>query len=229
MTRSTGRPRPAAHPLIGATNGGGPVNKPRPAGQAAAHRPDPRPVRVSLAAEHGPAPAMTVEPDQAVVDGETIPVRLRWIATDRARLEPEGVVVLFLGPPETGGAAPGITRREVFVEGWRIVVEIEPAARAMLRERASRADDAMARGVASQLHAMIPGRVLSIGVAVGDPVVAGQPVMIIEAMKMQNELRVPRAGVVSRIVVAPGGTVEVGDLLIALEPPAAHPTGEAAS
>jgi biotin carboxyl carrier protein len=53
--------------------------------------------------------------------------------------------------------------------------------------------------------------------------------MIIEAMKMQNELRVPRAGVVSRIVVAPGGTVERGDLLIVLEPPSASGTGEEAS
>jgi biotin carboxyl carrier protein len=48
-------------------------------------------------------------------------------------------------------------------------------------------------------------------------------------MKMQNELRVPRAGVVSRIVVAPGGTVELGDLLMALEPLPASAPGEAPS
>jgi len=48
-------------------------------------------------------------------------------------------------------------------------------------------------------------------------------------MKMQNELRVPRAGVVSRIVVAPGETVEVGDLLIALEPLPALATTETAT
>ena len=70
---------------------------------------------------------------------------------------------------------------------------------------------------------------LSIAVAVGDAVEAGQAVMIIEAMKMQNELRVPRAGVVSRIVVAPGGTVEVGDLLIALEPPPFQAASKAAT
>ncbi|HEV2006422.1 MAG TPA: biotin/lipoyl-containing protein [Candidatus Limnocylindrales bacterium] len=184
---------------------------------------------MTLTAEHGLAPAMTVGPDQAALDGETFPVKLRWIAQDRASLEPEGARVLFLTPTRAGTPPPGIVRREVLVEGWRVVVEIEPAARAELRERASRADPAGARGVASELHAMIPGRVLSIAVAVGDTVEAGQAVMIIEAMKMQNELRVPRAGVVSRIVVAPGGTVEVGDLLIALEPAPAPTSGETAS
>jgi biotin carboxyl carrier protein len=172
---------------------------------------------------------MTVGPDRAAIDDETLPSELRWIAVDRARLEPDGVDVLFLEAPETGSQAPGVVRREVLVEGWRVVVEIEPAARARLRERASRAEGAGARGVASELHAMIPGRVLFIGVAVGDAVVAGQAVMIIEAMKMQNELRVPRAGVVSRIVVAPGGTVELGDLLMALEPLPASAPGETVS
>jgi len=175
--------------------------------------------------EHAPAPPMTVEPGRATIDGETIAVGLRWIATDRARLEPEGVDVQFL--PTTGSRIPaGVTRREVLLEGWRVVVDIEPAARAELRERAGRIGSAATRGVPSELHAIIPGRVLSIAVAVGDAVEAGQAVMIVEAMKMQNELRVPRAGVVSRIAVAPGGTIEVGDLLLALEP--AAPGTEAA-
>jgi biotin carboxyl carrier protein len=229
MSRSTERPRPEAAASIAATNGREPIADDGLAGAAVGRPPDAHAVRVTLGSQHGPAAAMTVGPDQATIDGRTFPVHLRWIADDRAHLEPDGVDLLFLGDPETGPGAPGVVRREVLVEGWRVVVEIEPAARAQLRERASRTDGAGARGVASELHAMIPGRVLSIGVAVGDAVDAGQAVMIIEAMKMQNELRVPRAGVVSRIAVAPGGTVELGDLLIALEPLPTNAMGEAAS
>jgi biotin carboxyl carrier protein len=232
MTHPTARPT-AAPATPDAANGHEPAEDQRPPRDAASGAQAGRPtggraVRVTLGAEHGPAPAVTVEPGHAKVDGETLPVRLRWIAEDRARLEPEGINVLFLAPPGTVRVPPGVVRREVLLEGWRVVVEIEPAARAELRERASRVDGAAVRGVASELHAMIPGRVLSITVAVGDAVEAGQAVMIIEAMKMQNELRVPRAGVVMRIVVAEGGTVEVGDLLIALEP-AVGPASPAAS
>jgi biotin carboxyl carrier protein len=229
MSRLTERRRTEGVASIAATNGHEPVDDQARAGDAVGPAPEARAVRVTLAPEHGSALAMTVGPDRAAIDGDTLPSELRWIAVDRARLEPDGVDVLFLEGPGTGSQAPGVVRREVLVEGWRVVVEIEPAARARLRERASRAEGAGARGVASELHAMIPGRVLSIGVAVGDAVVAGQAVMIIEAMKMQNELRVPRAGVVSRIVVAPGGTVELGDLLMALEPLPPSAPGEAAS
>jgi biotin carboxyl carrier protein len=48
-------------------------------------------------------------------------------------------------------------------------------------------------------------------------VTAGQQVMAVEAMKMQNELRAPRDGVVASVAVSPGQTVEVGDLLLVLE------------
>jgi biotin carboxyl carrier protein len=236
MTRSTERSRLETAAAIAATNGrepggppGSPAAVPLAAGPAAAlpgSAPNAWGVRVTLAPEHDATAAVTVGADGTTIDGATAPMHLRWVTNDRARLEPAGVDVLFLEAPDTGHSAPGVVRREVVLEGWRVVVEIEPAARAQLRERASRSQGAAAGGTASELHAMIPGRVLSIGVAVGDAVEAGQAVMIIEAMKMQNELRVPRAGVVSRIVVAPGGTVERGDLLIALEPAAAPTPGD---
>ncbi len=54
-------------------------------------------------------------------------------------------------------------------------------------------------------------------VAAGDEVVASQQLLVVEAMKMQNELRAPRDGVVSRVAVAPGDTIEIGDLLLVLE------------
>ena len=54
---------------------------------------------------------------------------------------------------------------------------------------------------------------MAVTVAVGDHVEAGQQVLIVEAMKMQNEVRAPHAGQVERIDVAPGQTVEVGSIL----------------
>ncbi len=68
-----------------------------------------------------------------------------------------------------------------------------------------------------QMRAMMPGRVLSVSVQVGDDVVAQQGVLVIEAMKMENELKSPKAGKVVEVKVAAGQTVEKGELLIVIE------------
>jgi biotin carboxyl carrier protein len=65
--------------------------------------------------------------------------------------------------------------------------------------------------------APMPGRVVRVLVAAGDAVDARQPVVVVEAMKMENELRAPRAGHVKEIVVAPGISVEAGRILAVIE------------
>jgi biotin carboxyl carrier protein len=50
-------------------------------------------------------------------------------------------------------------------------------------------------------------------VVAGDEIAAGATILVVEAMKMQNELRAPRAGRVERVVVGAGDTIELGDLL----------------
>jgi biotin carboxyl carrier protein len=111
----------------------------------------------------------------------------------------------------------GTLRREVVVDGWRVEVEIESERRASLRERARRGREETAHGGPTEVHAIIPGVVVSVSVVPGDAVVAGQQLLVVEAMKMQNELRAPRDGVISRVAVGAGRTVEVGDLLLVLE------------
>lgn len=69
----------------------------------------------------------------------------------------------------------------------------------------------------AELRAMMPGRVVSVLVKRGDEVAAGQGVMIVEAMKMENELKAPRAGKVIEVKVEPGKTVEKNDLLVIIE------------
>ncbi len=103
------------------------------------------------------------------------------------------------------------------VDGWRVEVEIESERRASLRERARRGREETAHGGPTQVRAIIPGRIVSVSVVPGDPVEAGQQLLVVEAMKMQNELRAPRDGIVSSVAVGVGGTIEVGDLLLVLE------------
>jgi biotin carboxyl carrier protein len=125
-------------------------------------------------------------------------------------------VVLLEPDPASPRGPHGTTRIEVLVDGWSVVVELEPAARAELRERARRAAAATGHGGTLEVRAIIPGRILSVAVAAGDSVEAGQQLLVVEAMKMQNELRASRGGVVERVAVAPGTTVELGDLLLVL-------------
>jgi len=124
---------------------------------------------------------------------------------------------VLLGRPS--GAGPdrrGVRRREVVVDGWRVDLEIEPEYQARLRERARRGDDAAAHGGPTEVRAIIPGVVVSVSVNPGDAVVTGQQMLVLEAMKMQNELKAPRDGTVERVAVGPGKTIELGELLLVI-------------
>jgi len=63
----------------------------------------------------------------------------------------------------------------------------------------------------------LPGTVLSVNVAVGDKVAVGQTLVVLEAMKMENNIDADRAGVVKQIFVQKGATVMEGDNLIVIE------------
>jgi acetyl/propionyl-CoA carboxylase alpha subunit len=67
------------------------------------------------------------------------------------------------------------------------------------------------------LKAPMPGLIVRINVAVGDSVQAGQGLVVMEAMKMENELRAVAAGRVRAVHASPGSAVEKGALLIELE------------
>jgi biotin carboxyl carrier protein len=63
----------------------------------------------------------------------------------------------------------------------------------------------------------MPGRVVRVLVAAGDRVGAGQPLVVVEAMKMENELRAPADGVVTKVGVEAGAAVDTGAVLIVIE------------
>lgn len=70
---------------------------------------------------------------------------------------------------------------------------------------------------ASSVTAPIPGKVVAVTVEPGDEVEPGRPLVVLEAMKMENELTAEVAGRVAAVRVAPGDTVEAGAVLVELE------------
>lgn len=190
---------------------------------------DPRAVRVRLAPASSPGdePAMVVAPGEppdgtvlaqrhALVDGAATRAAIAALDAARHRLAIDGdvtPVILELSVPGTRGARV----REVLVDGFRFLVETEPERLAVLRERATRGRAASGQAGPLEVRAVIPGRVLSVQVAPGDTVGRGDHLLVIEAMKMQNELRAPRDGTIVRVGAAVGGTVELGDLLVVIE------------
>ena len=90
----------------------------------------------------------------------------------------------------------------------------------MARARTAGARSACARGGAGGADAIVSpmqGTVLSVAVADGDAVEAGQVLCIVEAMKMENEVRAPHGGVVSELSVAAGEPVAAGQVICVLE------------
>jgi biotin carboxyl carrier protein len=89
----------------------------------------------------------------------------------------------------------------------------------VVRDEVSRALASVLKPAAagpSVVEAPMPGVVVSVAVKVGDDVAAGQPVVVVEAMKMQNELSAEAAGIVESIEVKPGQTVDRGAALVRL-------------
>ena len=72
-------------------------------------------------------------------------------------------------------------------------------------------------GAGEAVGAPLAGNIFKVNVAAGDAVEAGQVIVILEAMKMETEVRAPRAGTVSSVAVAAGDAVAVGDTLISLD------------
>ncbi len=82
-----------------------------------------------------------------------------------------------------------------------------------LRGRVRALDD---RGP-KKLTAPMPGKIVRVLVSPGDAVEAGAGVVVVEAMKMQNEIKSPKKGTIQRILVGEGGAVNAGDVLAIVE------------
>ncbi|HLW52151.1 MAG TPA: biotin/lipoyl-containing protein [Candidatus Angelobacter sp.] len=110
-------------------------------------------------------------------------------------------------------------RQENTAEGMIIVVGHDRFSAVVqdprsLRSRAGR--DSAGHGP-RKITAPMPGKVVRVLAPAGTEVEAGQPVLVIEAMKMQNELKAPRKGKITRLTVGEGAAVEAGQTLAEVE------------
>jgi biotin carboxyl carrier protein len=139
---------------------------------------------------------------QVHVDGQRVEVD--------ARLSPAGAGSLLLdGVSFLVDLAEGRGETQAVVDGEAFRVRIE--------DRAGRRRDvtgSAGAGVGQRLVAPMPGKVVAVLVEVGRPVERGAGLVVLEAMKMENEFRAVAEGVVTEIHVEPGQAVNAGDLLV---------------
>ncbi|HMD30668.1 MAG TPA: biotin/lipoyl-containing protein [Candidatus Acidoferrales bacterium] len=122
--------------------------------------------------------------------------------------------------------SPGIY--SILIDGAAFEVQVEPAATGLTvtvagrRLRASVVDPRQWQGRRGgaveaegrqRILAPMPGKVVRILVAQGEKVEAGRGLLVVEAMKMQNEIRSPKTGTVERLAVTEGQAVNAGDVL----------------
>lgn len=91
-----------------------------------------------------------------------------------------------------------------------------PAAAPTPKAEAPKAAAPLGSAGSVKVEAPMPGTVLRVNVNVGDTVEEGQAVVILEAMKMENEIAAPKSGTVASINATQGSAVNTGDLLITL-------------
>lgn len=90
----------------------------------------------------------------------------------------------------------------------------KPSAKAA---RSPRAGDRGATGASRAIVAPMPGRIVKVLVKPHERVSARQPLVVVEAMKMENELRAPRSGTIAEVRVSEGASVEANAVLVVLE------------
>ncbi len=139
---------------------------------------------------------------QCRIDGREMRVDVARIADGTLSILHEGKS--HVARQEAGGA--------VVVDGGRYNVSIADP-------RSWRSRQQAAAGVSGSLKlaAPMPGKVVRVLTSPGSTVAAGQGIVVIEAMKMQNEIRAPRDGIITTVLVQEGKAVNVGEVVAIME------------
>lgn len=139
---------------------------------------------------------------RVALNGRTHDVSAEFINPDEVLLNVDGRV---FNVTVSGGAGG----HSVFVNGHVFRVARRAPLRAPGPERG--------RSRKKEVSVSMPGRVIQVLAGEGDEVSEGQAVMILEAMKMQNEIKAPRSGILRRLSARAGETVEAGAVLFTVE------------
>jgi biotin carboxyl carrier protein len=160
----------------------------------------------------------TIEVDRAGADWQvTLEGRTMTVSVTGR----EGRWSLLIGPP----SEPAMKSYEVSFDGrenGERIVHVNgfavPVSMLDPRMRLTRGRTAVASATAGPhtIVAPMPGRIVKVLVAVGDVVAAHQGLVVVEAMKMENELRAPRAGTVTEIRVKEGVAVDANAVLVVM-------------
>lgn len=157
--------------------------------------------------------AVSKSPDLTItLDGESISPRIKetkggfqvQIGRRRFSITREGETLNVNGEP-----------RRVSVRSIDFAPEIVPPKEEI--EEAPEEASELPEDRRGAIYPPMPGRVVSISAREGARLQVGSPLLILEAMKMQNEVSSPLAGVVTEIKVKPGDLVDVGDAMVVIE------------
>lgn len=149
-----------------------------------------------------------IDPDRGIfIDGELQEI-------DFQRLEAGGVTSLLMNHRSVSAVV------EERSDHWEVLIQGELYAVQVQDERAYRLERMRSTGLTVGGEAVVtspmPGIIVAVPVAVGDEVRRGDKVVILESMKMENELRAPCDGVVTHIHIAAGANVEKDQLLVGI-------------
>lgn len=155
---------------------------------------------------------VTIEGREREVDVTFTPSGAPEVALDGAKIDVDarrvgGAVSLRIGDRVHDVLSAGTDEVQIAAGTARTVATITS-------ERAGQKRGAAAGKSAKELRAPMPGRVVRVLVKAGEAVVAGQPLVVIEAMKMENELRASVAATVEAVHVSEGASVEGRALLL---------------
>jgi biotin carboxyl carrier protein len=140
-------------------------------------------------------------------DGKPVKAELRHSGREGFSLLLDGESYFFL-------ARPSGTGWEVRLRGVKHTVTVENERQRLLKRYASTSTTVQKKRA---IAAPMPAMVVRIAVKAGDSIAPGDGLMVLEAMKMENEIKAQSAGVVKEVQVKPGQAVEKGEILLLLE------------
>lgn len=154
----------------------------------------------TLSVEHGPGSA-----ERFLLDGKPCAADARFLSPRVLSLLIDGRSYRVVFDPRPGAEA-------VVVGEHRMTFAISDPRSLRSQKRTSGSESG-----ALSITAPMPGLIVKLLVGVGDVVKTDQPLGVMEAMKMQNELKASRPGAVTRIAVKAGAIVQAGQLLLVIE------------
>jgi biotin carboxyl carrier protein len=179
-----------------------------------------RSVRESMKFQFDIGDRLRVVEVQRLTDGHRVIVDGQAHLVETVRIGSSGWSLIVRGPDGGGArsvdavvtASSGNGTIDVHLDGYRIPVHLRTGMGRRTRDLVG------VRGAGPQrVNAPMPGKVLRVLVKPGDTVQPRQGLVVVEAMKMENELRAARAGTVREVFVREGQSVDAGTPLVAVE------------